>query len=262
MIKTFKDFIEKAKKVDPILITAMPVHGNHSDPRRAKLRVESYEDADPHNDPWLSHNHNHHIGEKHQDVHNKLDMDPNKFDKHPGSKHVHKYTDWSYDINHNLLAKQTGKKKTWHKTEHHTYHDDIWNKNKKKEHYAQVAGIDRALKKSKLQHDTHVFHGTNTWHPGEQAAKHPEGHVKSAAYLSTSIDQGKAHRFAGRGGHKAHILHIHLKKGHHAMYLGSNSYHHHEKEMLLPRNTTLKIHPKPKVLSCGTHVWHAHPVDD
>jgi hypothetical protein len=64
------------------------------------------------------------------------------------------------------------------------------------------------------------------------------------------------------------VLHIHLKKGQRGLYVGEHSAVGNEHEYLLPRHTTLKVHPTPTILPPGSHfsnmepihVWHAHVV--
>ena len=134
-------------------------------------------------------------------------------------------------------------------------------------HEDTIKGIDSALKRSKLKDDVHVYHGTNgVFNPGTEAAKHPEGHIKLPAYTSTSISRGIGVSFAQPDSSRdieersSHVIHIHMKKGQHGMYVGSNSKFPREREMILPRNTVLKVHPVPTELENNIKVWHAHIV--
>jgi hypothetical protein len=105
------------------------------------------------------------------------------------------------------------------------------------------------------------------------AAKDPEGKLHLPAYTSTSTSKATALNFAtdhpdSKGKRHNHILHIHLKPGQKGHYIGDQGYHGNEYEFLLPRNTTLKVHPKPQSFPAGSHhlndypvhVWHAHVV--
>lgn len=279
-MKSFKQFLSKIKPilipVDPvhgahctkpaILIPVDPVHGSHSQKINRKKINEGFDalrSASSRDKEWEEHNDNHHLGSHPREIDDKLCKSDKEFSKHPGTEHVKRYSEYSGNINHNLLAGRHAHKKTWRPEPHYTEHDLEWNRAAKKRHKTQVAGIDRALKASKLEHDVHVYHGTYRFNPGELAKKSATGHIKSAAYLSTSIDKSKARSFAGGkyNPEAAHVLHIHMKKGQHGLYLGPRSNFPEEHEMLLPRNTTLKIHPKPTKLPSGVHVWHAHVVD-
>jgi len=133
--------------------------------------------------------------------------------------------------------------------------------------------MDETLEKNRLPHDLHVYSGVN-WHPGDVSAKHSEGHVHLPAYTSTSTDPEVAHSFArdhAEAEHGSadehHVIHFHLKKGQQGKYVGHTSEVPNESEYILPRNTTIKVHPKPDVYTHPyndekTFVWHAHPVSE
>lgn len=108
----------KRKMIEPILIPVAPVHGTHSVKhivREGVFHDDHYLDHDEYehfdHDEHLLHPHNKHLGTTPTEVHKKLDMPKEKFDKHPGSKNIRAYTDWSKNINDNLLAvkKRKGK---------------------------------------------------------------------------------------------------------------------------------------------------------
>ena len=259
-LKKFKDFVGKNKKsvdnfVPPILITADPVHGKHakqtveealswagSKPGPATTRVKD----------WAYKNHNDHVGHNNDEVANI--MSSHYAHDHKDIHHVKAYTTVSFVTNHYLNSVAHGHPSLTPGTEEHA------------KHTSRIAGIDRVLKSKTLDHDLHVFHGTNQWNPGKEAAKHPEGHVKVPSYMSTASSPTWAHTFArgydnGEDGKNVqHVLHIHAKRGQHGMYIGTNRKQGNESEFLMPRNQTLKVHPKPEVLHDGTHVWKAHVI--
>lgn len=258
-MKRFREFTKK-KSADPTLILFDPIHGAHAavgdkptvvfaqpvHGKHSKLKEETVKTAD-----WLSTHDNDHLGKDHNEVHNKLNMSKDKFKAHEGHEGVYNYTVGSHHINGELIhqAKHSDSSLFDHKPD---YKDTV---------HGHIKNIDKALSKSHLEHDVHVYHGTDKWHPGHEAAKNKDNKVKLPAYTSTSIHKDIAHGFIEEPHKNGHVLHIHMKKGQKAMYVGSNS-EHDEKEMLLPRNTTLKIHPHPTKLGDGTHVWHAHVTDD
>jgi hypothetical protein len=128
-----------------------------------------------------------------------------------------------------------------------------------------IKAMDKAVTRNKLKHDMHVYSGV-TWHPGNVAKQHPDRHVHLPAYTSTSIDKQTAHSFAtGDENNQQHVIHFHLKKGQAGKYVEHHTENPGEHEFILPRNTTIKIHPKADryydhVSDTETHVWHAHVV--
>jgi len=288
-MKNFKDYMV-ANEFDGIPLMPIPTHGKHSIPSDSeeddKIPMipdmvhgkHSFKEENEHNFPpvtksaaWSSHsnNENSHLGNNVEEVHQKLDMPREKFESTPSYDHVHNYTCSSNTLNRNLIKKAKGmdpfKSEKWE--------DSGVRRNRrylKQVHNEKVKDIDEALKHHTLDHDLHVYHGTDAFNPDELAKQHPQRKIKSAAYMSTSIDKEKAMGFAGKEPGNAepyqsahsdsHILHVHLKKGQHGMYLGSHSNFEKEKEFLLPRNTTMKVHPEPTVMDNGVKVWHAHVV--
>lgn len=262
-MKKFKDFVSKKQK-EPVLITAQPVHGSHACVKPPKELVkeangEHYNHPETHyTDEWFSKHDNDHIGNGILKTHKALSIPSDEYKKHPSHKSLNQYTDSSYQINDELVK----------------HHNDPQNMSQKNARH--TAHIDHALNNSHLEHDVHVYHGTYKWNPGIESKKNVAGHVKIPTFMSTSINKKWAHRFSGarwvndssnkemiaRNNPKgAHVLHIHLKKGQKGMYIGNNSMAGNEHELLLPRNQTLKIHPKPTVLRDGTHIWHTKVVD-
>ena len=294
-MKSFKKFIKDV--VEPILIPVAPCHGKHSKPNNKEEVKEGTHPESPINHPlsdkdaWHRQNDNHHLGKTFDDVDSTLENHNKDYSSHPSFRHVHQYTRESYSINSHLLEKASDGKSALQKSVEQTkklsnepsnsdydraFYKDSHNMFKKKlrDTNEKIKHIDGFLKDQKLPHDLHVYHGTEGFDPGKLASKHPKRLIKSAAYMSTSIKKHIAAGFAGSttgtpdgvGGFTSangynnknkHILHIHLKKGQRAAYLGSHSNFHEEHEALLPRNTTLKVHHEPTVLVDGTKVWHA-----
>lgn len=257
-MKTFKLFVNKAKSLDkqikPTLITQIPCHGAHSKLNRfkgntsiksIKITYNNKNITEEVNDKWAEENDNIHLGHGTEYVHKKINKHDPKFKNGRYSQHVYEYTRGSTHINKHLINKSQNNLSDYDNNEY-----------MKK----TVNGIDKYLNKSKLDHDVHVYHGLKHWHPGDEAAK-GGGHIKLPAYTSTSIDKQKSIKFgsANSDDKNHHILHIHLQKGDKASYLGTNSSFEDEKEMLLPRNTVLKVHPHfTECLHDGkTHkIWH------
>ena len=274
-MKNFKKYL----KIPPIVIETIPMHGTHAIPKRIKLpapteypthgkhseiKEETYK-----NDEWIKGHDNHHLGDSVNDVHGKIDKYYKDFDNHPGSNDLRSYTSFSYHTNKRLVDDKMGKvQKKPDGVEKHEW-EELNDK-----HNKHVAGLDKATTHEPLKHDLHVYHGTRNFNPGKLAAKHPDRLITSPAYMSTSIDRHQAMRFCrpfsktkNKDDNQSHIIHIHMKKGQRAgVYIGSNSEHKEEKEHLMPRNSVLKIHPKPDLIKHTngrvTHVWHAHVVGD
>ena len=265
-MRSFRNFLENKNIIPPILIPVDPNHGSHSfdegfippilipvDPnhgshsrKRTRLKEEH-----THSQTWLDQNDNDHLGHDHEEVTNKIDIPEKKFKAMPEHDHVFGYTSSSSRLNRYHLNKAKGQL-----PEHE---NEFCSKEKTQKNYEkyeeQSKHLDSAVKSHKLDHDLHVYHGTHSFNPGELASQHPDRLIKSAAYMSTSVHKATAHDFAlGR----EHIIHIHLKKGEHALPIGRNSVLPEEHETLLPRGTTLKIHHEPTHLSSGATVWHAH----
>jgi hypothetical protein len=292
MMQSFKKFLEEAKFNKGTIITAEPVHGNHSKPpRQPKLidkdpvhgahskppqkikeehenRYDLDNDGNQHIKDFVRKNHNEHLGNDHYEVHHALNLTHEDFHKNEHAPSLYKYSKQSWETNKELLNKATGQPSLPSLTP--SQYDSESSKEYKKEnaqiHDEHVKSLDASFHhpNAVLKHDVHVFHGTNKFNPGEEAKK-GSGRITMPGYTSTSIDPKTAHDFAGTSD-DSHIIHIHLKKGQRAHYLGSHSNYDNEKEMMLPRNTTLQIHPTPTVTHNGdgtkTHVWHGHVVGE
>lgn len=265
-------------------------------------------------------NPNKHIGPSYEDVHKELNLDSHEFEKkhgYDGRNALHRYSSASRDINKHLIDQHFGnegkdgyetsalgpresalmkefrqehKKSPWGKPSGvigHP-HEDHWNsainkKNSLDDIEKNVKHLDKALN-NRVGHELTVFHGTKNWHPGQEAAKHPDGHIMLPAYTSTSIHPNTAASFSSpvhTSKNKGHILKIHMSPEDKGVYLGDNSSFDNEKELLLPRKTVLKIHKTPEVYHTHEHheewddsvgdvktkktkkkvfLWHAHIV--
>jgi hypothetical protein len=321
-VEPFFKYIKREYK--PIVITEVPDHGTHASRTKKIEKPEDIKEAlKPSLETFASsrNNPNKHIGQTHDEVHQKLDLHSTDFEKKHGEKGteaLHRYSSASRDINTYLIHKHINhpgedgygtslmgpiesglankykkhlKENPW-VTPHDLYddpHHEHWHQMQNKYHAIKdieenVKRLDKALNKP-VGHELTVFHGTKNWHPGQEAAKHPEGHIMLPAYTSTSIKQQTAAGFASpihTSKTRGHVLKIHLKPDDKGVYLGSNSSFDNEKEMLLPRKTVLKIHKTPEVyhdhepheewdndkqdyVKTGTtkkkvFIWHAHVV--
>lgn len=292
-----KDFIEESKKRGVILaqpvhgkhskepvshngvILVDPVHGKHSRPvsgNKGHKVNEAYQDqyakspeGHEHYIDFGNKNYNDHMGEHVEHVHKALDLPQHKFEENPHSSALKRYSVSSFHINNSLIRKAGGRSNEWEHSPYDSPKEKELKDRKKARFESDVHDLDNSFKhpSARLNHDLHVFHGTTKFNPGEEAAKNG-GRIHLPAYTSTSINARNALDFADAGqSHSSHVIHIHMKKGQHGHYLGSNSEVPEEQELLLPRNTTLRIHPKPTILHSGagsskkTHVWHAHIED-
>lgn len=197
---------------------------------------------------WFDVNDNSHVGQTDTEIEHKMKQShPNTDETESG--HLRKYSDDSSGLNTTLFTSHKFRKPLEDKICGH-----------------EVKSLDKAVSKYKLGHDLHVYSGVG-FHPGHVSAKHPEGHIHLAAYTSTSTSKRTAQNFAEPDDEgESHVIHIHLKKGQKGRYMhGKSTYNEHESEYLLPRNTTLKVHPKSEThydpkYGLTTHIWHAHVV--
>ena len=108
-----------------------------------------------------------------------------------------------------------------------------------------IKNLDQITRHNKIRRQLHVYSGL-----GFDPSKHvdSQGHLHMPAFTSVTHDKNVAHKFAqinheeGRTEAK-HILHIHLKSYDYATHISGHSDEPEEHESILPRNTTLKIHP-------------------
>lgn len=291
MMQSFKKFLEEASFNKGTIIGVMPVHGKHSKPpqqsklidkdpvhgahskRPQKIKEEHENKYDLDNDGNQhvkdfvhSKNYNEHLGNSTYEVHHAINPSYEDFHKNEHAPSLKKYSKASWETNKELLNKATGKPSVFQHSHYDTKLDKEYKDENAQIHNEHVDSLDSSFHhpNAVLKHDIHVFHGTNKFNPGEEAKK-GGGRITMPTYTSTSIDPSVASDFAGRNS-DSHIIHIHLKKGQRAHYLGSHSHHDSEREMMLPRNTTLQIHPTPTVTHNGdgtkTHVWHGHVVGE
>lgn len=127
------------------------------------------------------------------------------------------------------------------------------------EHGFDVDHVDAAVNRNTLSHDLHVYHGAH-FDASKEAAKHPEGHVHLPAYTSTTTDKKVARGFSNaNGSYEHHILHLHLKAGQKGAYVGKekDNYNSDQREFVLPRNSTIKVHGSEQVSHQGrTYTIH------
>lgn len=199
-------------------------------------------------DDWSFKNHNPHLGNDHNDVEGHLKQ-KTPF-THEETGHIKRYTNSSYELNKALYtAHMDGGSTPTHvqSDEDDSFHD--------------THALHRAVHKP-LEHDLHVHAGVS-FHPGHYAEEF--GHVHLPAFTSTSLSAGVAHSFSRKLGpdrDERHVLHIHMKPGDHAAYIGHVSNMRGEKEVLIPRHTTLHVdHENPTIhtdsAGAKVHVWHA-----
>lgn len=289
-MQSFKKFLEESKFNKGTIIFAEPVHGSHSKPpQQPKLidkepvhgkhskpvgklkedRENLYnldKDGNQHIKDFIRKNPNKHLGDDSFEAHLTLDPTREHFEKNPHHASLKKYSKQSWDTNKELINKASGKPSLFEPKIHDSKTDIEYKNENAQIHKEHVNSLDASFHhpNAVLQHDVHVFHGTNKFNPGEEAKK-GSGRITIPTYLSTSIDPRTAHDFAGTT-EDSHIIHLHLKKGQRAHYLGSHSNFDSEKEVMLPRNSTLQIHPTPTVTHNGdgtkTHIWHGHVVGE
>jgi hypothetical protein len=135
--------------------------------------------------------------------------------------------------------------------------------------------LDHAVGHHKLGTDLHVFRGigSDADHPWEKASEDPKNRLHMPAYTSTSISKSAAWIFTdhlkdSQGKWANHMLHLHLKSGQPGLFIGQYSKYHTEGEFLLPRHTTIQLHPKPEIIAPRDHdssklplyLWHGHVV--
>lgn len=209
---------------------------------------------------WEGCHDNHHLGKDHHEVECHLEKHYPMSNIGDHDSAIEMYTTTSRHVNRTLLK------------HYEAGYDDPPKIN---EH--NIQNLDKAIGHHKLEHELHVYSGVG-FHPGEKCQMCPKGTIHLPAYTSTSICKKTATTFShaiegttDKYKHEPvnHVLHIHLKKGQRGLYVGKNSaYDQNEHEYILPRHTTLKVHPKPSVVPEGghngndykTYIWHAHVI--
>ncbi len=244
-------------------------HGEHAKkPKKTSLKeaVSLKRATDPSEEkppkPKFNHfadeNENSHLGYHQESVERELHSRHN-YDSYPNNKNLYKYTQGSYDLNRHLIDKHNDPKGAGFSIEHHNH----------------ALNLDKATRFKPLGHELHTYHGAK-FHPGLEAAKHPENRLFFPGFVSTSLDKHKAKGFTNTIGQDEddnsikHVIHFHHKDENKGSYIGKESRHSSEKEFLVPRSTSVKIHPIPTKYDNGygsvVHVWHAtdiqhHPVN-
>ena len=205
-------------------------------------------------DDWVNNN-NDNGGADHIDISDALlNKHLNKHDNKT-KKHIREYTDYSKTLNKKLINRH--KFKTGNASDNSLFDRNEFN---------QIKHLDKVTKKP-IGHEVHVYSGI-----GFDPHKHmnPEHNtIHLPAYTSTTHDKQIAHDFVASHYKDDvthhHILHIHMKPTDKAAHVSHLSKHPSEYETILPRNTTLKVHPTPDILDHEddnfgkriTHVWHA-----
>lgn len=250
-------------KGTPVIVNTHGSHAQGESPEKKRVdeKVEHSTDRVRHQEyellgDWADSNDNKHLGRY------KWDIDAHLHKGYPhdhfSKEHklaVNRYTEHSRQLNHHLLEQYKAGVEPGDTFQKHN-----------------ITHLDDVLNDRPLRHDLHVYSGVE-FHPGEEAAKDPERKLHLPAYTSTSTNKSVAFGFtkghADKDGNMHnHVLHIHLKPGQKGNYFGERAALGNEYEFLLPRNTTLKIHPEPSVLPEGAHhanphptfIWHAHVV--
>lgn len=266
----------------PVLIS----QGEHSiSPSEKKRKRNVKEDVNPHDlegdhqrqkivHPGLEEaaygvykNSNPHLGREPEEVGEELEKHHN-VQNNPHFDTLFNYTKSSYDLNDHLYNTHVKGSSLYgdHTTEHVKG--------------LHIGSMDAALDHHELHTPLTVFSGVK-FHPGAAAAKDPNGRIFLPSYTSTSVDPSMAAGFAKwfqkgsteqqsySGETDQHVLKIHLKPGQKGVYMGSRSRHKSENEFIMPRRTSMQVHPVPEIHHYRNseggisrlHVWTAHPVD-
>lgn len=239
---------------------------------------------------------NHGYRPRKSEVENRHGADEHGFHKdRPVTHELKEYTDGSAPINRALVHHASGDKAsilhphskyaklTLKNNEDAYVHPKARHAKVQDEMKTKIKRLDHAFKKSKLKHDATVMSGVG-FNPDHYASQHPNRHIHLPAYTSTSSKAFVATKFARGSAQEhsendthivrhAHVLRIHLPKGHSAVPILKRSSLSNEHETILPRNTHLKISEKPyhteehedegygKKIKVKYHYWDAHHVD-
>jgi len=140
-----------------------------------------------------------------------------------------------------------------------------------------VDALDRITTHYRMPHSLNVFSGIS-YDPSKIANQN--GMFTTPAYTSTSLSRSIGLNFANqdpdyeaskKGGDPwiSNLMHIHMDAGQKHAVIGHESNYPHEREILLPRNSTFQlIHPQPQILKTEPHgrdpaylhVWHVKPI--
>lgn len=294
-MKSFKQFL---KTIAPILVDVEPVHGSHAKERKQPVIVDVLPVHGSHSSKGsikesFEHGENVRVepgmhGEAFHKKHGISDRKWRNIDKsykpsamdhptHTPLKSIKQYTEAS-GINHQLINHATGKpsyfdeshEKYLAKNPKHPEKNSLVFSQRNRQFNNQKRHLDHAISSHKLKSKAVVYHGTS-FNPHEFASKHPDRHIHMPSYTSTSSSSDMAAGFAAPhynpekpSKDNSHVLRIHLPKGHEVLPILHRSYHDHEHEILLHRDSKFKISEKPThSVDFGhkvVHFWDAHPV--
>lgn len=224
-----KSFIEYSKDEPSMLI----LHGKHS---FKGLNESTLDD-------WIGKNDNDHIGsnvkEQAEQLHNQHQLDDE--DK----TNIKRYTSGSNVLNRKLYYNSIGNSDIEENIDGH----DIPKLDK---------SINRNIGTNLSSYSGLRFDPTKDFN---RAKRMNNGIVKLPAYTSTSIDKNIAHRYAEPTGFSKtrHIIHFHLDNDDNGTFVGNHSAHPGESELLLPRNTRIKLLHEEELDDDGpvkTKIWH------
>jgi hypothetical protein len=119
----------------------------------------------------------------------------------------------------------------------------------------EMRHLDSAISKSKVPENIVV-------HRGMRLPENPESllgaHITDKAYVSTSLEKGVAQGFRPGQPPPSAVVSIKVPKGATGIYVDAAMQHLWERELLLPRNTKIKITKVSKtriLLSGGDYLW-------
>ena len=251
-MKKITDII--GKKLKPVSLSgkkayvpAEPIH--FKSPARKSSKKETASSIKENADEQLPHsssipNLNRHLGESPRIVSLKLfkNLERTAPLNKDEVKHLHAYTANS-SVNHDLVD---------------AHHNGT---SVPAKHAEAIKHLDSATRRP-IGKEVHLYSGLG-FNPGE--TRDTEGHVHLPAYTSTTHDAKTALRFARplNTGGDSHVLHIHAQPSDKGVNVENITDNEEEHETVLPRNTRIKIHPKPTVYRHEgglLHVWHARIV--
>jgi hypothetical protein len=270
-MKSFKDFVKEDNgvvyaepthgghsqmqmKEDDGVVYAEPTHGGHSQmqtkQKTFKFTKEETENKTRLSD-WKNQHENNHLGDEEYQVHDRLNIPHEEWEKKPDSNSLVNFTYGSKEINKDLINRARGSI------------GDKWNDN-------QIASMDRHLSKTSFPYShLYVYHGTTSWNPAEKLKEVKDNTLRMPTYISTSISKKIAAGVAATNniGNGRHIIRIKVKKGQKGEYLGDNSNpaHIREKEFLMPRDQKLRFDSTPKIVhdeKGPIHIWNAEAIQD
>lgn len=196
---------------------------------------------------WARHNENKHLGKDSKSISKKLESRQPKIDE-SHLPHIGTYTDDSGNINRHLISS--------HKV------------NKEPGRYKNTIKALDAATNNPIQDHVHMYTGIG-FHPGKMLKKTKDNTIHLPAYTSMSHDKDVAKGFAqmqsnfdSGAGFEKHIIHLHMKPGDKMVHISHVSDVPVEHESVLPRNTKLKLNPRPEHMvlpgsKIHHYIWHA-----